>query len=509
MTWLPPPQAVTQLEGLTWLPPPHVVTLLKGLTWLPPPHIVIQLEGLTWLPPPHKVTQLNELTWLPSPQLVTQLEGLTWLSPPQAVTWLSTWLDHQSTGDKVWSASSLSPTQKNTLAHTHKTKPTQDLDLNQCNSLEQTWRHNMSNWISFFLHLWCPRIVLRCLAWCIWLSAKRCAFKGLCTSVENKTLLKTVFIGNIVLCTCMIEWIYSTDNFSNQALVAFKIQSSHTEKVPKNDAKNRHPCTEWFSSLFLQTNRKHMQKQSLICTWKTLFYTDNITSTLTIVVFSINWSRMFALYVRQMCCKLKLKTLNNWKMTASLRNNRKRRVCSNPCICTTQRYSFFFQRSFAWNLKNISPIVWHCCNIRHPYKISNILYKTNEKAVSFLSTTSGTSRDLSRVPSFFGLHGKSLFGNTERCVVVSFSGATAVQWSDEEHALCAFSGVCWDYFQVFCWFGCAKWKYCEKWHLPALKMMMMSWCLMSSDVIWHIRDKLWPMPKHSSIKSTYIRCMRV
>ena len=40
-------------------------------------------------------------------------------------------------------------------------------------------------------------------------------------------------------------------------------------------------------------------------------------------------------------------------------------------------------------------------------------------------------------------------------------------------------------------------------------MMMMSWCLMSSDVIWHIRDKLWPMPKHGSIKSTYARCMRV
>ena len=60
----------------------------------------------------------------------------------------------------------------------------------------------------------------------------------------------------------------------------------------------------------------------------------------------------------------------------------------------------------------------------------------------------------------------SLFGNTERCVVVSFSGATSVQWSDVEHALCAFSGVCWDYFQVFRWFGYAKWKYCEKWHLP-------------------------------------------
>ena len=38
---------------------------------------------------------------------------------------------------------------------------------------------------------------------------------------------------------------------------------------------------------------------------------------------------------------------------------------------------------------------------------------------------------------------------------------------------------------------------------------MMSWCLMSSDVIWHIRDKLWPMPKHGSIKATYVTCMRV
>ena len=44
---------------------------------------------------------------------------------------------------------------------------------------------------------------------------------------------------------------------------------------------------------------------------------------------------------------------------------------------------------------------------------------------------------------------------------------------------------------------------------PRCALMMMSWCLMSSDVIWHIRDKLWPMPKHGSIKSTYVRCMRV
>ena len=33
----------------------------------------------------------------------------------------------------------------------------------------------------------------------------------------------------------------------------------------------------------------------------------------------------------------------------------------------------------------------------------------------------------------------------------------------------------------------------------SLMMMMMNWCLMSSDVMRHIRDKLWPMPKHGAI----------
>ena len=31
------------------------------------------------------------------------------------------------------------------------------------------------------------------------------------------------------------------------------------------------------------------------------------------------------------------------------------------------------------------------------------------------------------------------------------------------------------------------------------EFVVMKWCLMSSDVSWHIRDKLWPMPKHGSI----------
>ena len=43
------------------------------------------------------------------------------------------------------------------------------------------------------------------------------------------------------------------------------------------------------------------------------------------------------------------------------------------------------------------------------------------------------SRDLSRVHSFSRPHGVSLFRNIKTCVVVSFSGATSVQWSD-----CAF-----------------------------------------------------------------------
>ena len=58
-----------------------------------------------------------------------------------------------------------------------------------------------------------------------------------------------------------------------------------------------------------------------------------------------------------------------------------------------------------------------------------------------------------------------------------------------------------------------SWDFCQVQkhvnYLPLWYCMMMSWCLMSSDVIWHIRDKLWPMPKHGSIKSTYVRCMRV
>ena len=165
-----------------------------------------------------------------------------------------------------------------------------------------------------------------------------------------------------MLC-CVLAWMneYIVQIISATRLWLISRYSHHTlKKCRKMTAKNGHPYTEWFSSLYLQTNRKHMENQSLICTRKTSFYTDNInyhniTSTLTIVVFSINWSRMFALYVRRVCCKLKLKTLNNRKTTASLWNHRKRRMCSDPCICTTQRYSFFFSAKFCTKFEEYFP----------------------------------------------------------------------------------------------------------------------------------------------------------
>ena len=43
---------------------------------------------------------------------------------------------------------------------------------------------------------------------------------------------------------------------------------------------------------------------------------------------------------------------------------------------------------------------------------------------------------------------------------------------------------------------------------PLAWRLLLSWCLMSSDVIWHIRDKLWPMPKHGSIRKVYA-CLAV
>ena len=48
------------------------------------------------------------------------------------------------------------------------------------------------------------------------------------------------------------------------------------------------------------------------------------------------------------------------------------------------------------------------------------------------------------------------------------------------------------------------------WHIRGMMMkMMMKWCLMSSDVSWHIRDKLWPMLKHGRYSFTSMETRRL
>ena len=96
----------------------------------------------------------------------------------------------------------------------------------------------------------------------IWLCAKRCACKGLCTSVENKTLLKTVFVWNVVLCTCMNEYIYSTDNFSNQAVFDFKTHQT-LKKALKND---RPKQTSTYQVIFVTLFRNKSQAHGVTIT---------------------------------------------------------------------------------------------------------------------------------------------------------------------------------------------------------------------------------------------------
>ena len=64
----------------------------------------------------------------------------------------------------------------------------------------------------------------------------------------------------------------------------------------------------------------------------------------------------------------------------------------------------------------------------------------------------------------------------------------------------------WNFIAFVAWVKHLKEKKGRHPHLCCL--LLLSWCLMSSDVIWHIRDKLWPMPKHGSIRKVYA-CLAV
>ena len=261
---------------------------------------------------------------------------------------------------------------------------------------------------------------------CIWLSAKRCACKGLCTSVENKTLFKTVLAW-------MNEYIVQIISATRLRLISR--YSHHTlKKCRKMSAKNGHPCTEWFLLLCLQTNHKHMEKQSLIFKRKTLFYMGNITSTLTIVVFLMNWSQMFALYVQ--------KNYVVQTRTENFEQPKNDSITSESPETSSVFWSmhlhytailFFFFSEVLDEIWRIFPRSFDTVVISNAPTRYLIFCTKQTRKQSFLSTTSGRSHDLSysflmtfptHFPSFSRPHGVFLFENTERCVVVSFSGPT-------------------------------------------------------------------------------------
>ena len=167
-------------------------------------------------------------------------------------------------------------------------KPTQDISLLRIFQLNHTVLHSYQSvqWVCACLRIFCI-IMLEHLS--IYdLVPKGAHARGHALQLKIKHCWKLFLFE--MLC-CVLAWmneyiVVSTDNFSNQAGVDFKIQSSHTEKRQKMTTKNGHPCTEWFSSLCLQTNRKHMEKQSLICTGTVAGYWVN---NLIFTTLQIHW----------------------------------------------------------------------------------------------------------------------------------------------------------------------------------------------------------------------------
>ena len=89
-------------------------------------------------------------------------------------------------------------------------------------------------------------------------------------------MLKTVFIWNAVLCMCMDEWIYSTDNFSNQAVVDFKIQTSLYHTLKKALKNVRQKQTSMYRVIFvtLLTNKSQAHGVTITDLYaETSFYT--------------------------------------------------------------------------------------------------------------------------------------------------------------------------------------------------------------------------------------------
>ena len=124
-------------------------------------------------------------------------------------------------------------------------------------------------------------------------------------------------------------------------MVDFKIQSSHTEKVLKNDFRH-----------FAYKSQAHGETITDLDEENIVLYKYNI-NTHDSCIFDQLIANVCP--VRQMCCKLKLKTLNNRKTTASLQNHRKHRVCSNPFFCPYTAIFFFFSAKFCTKSEDYFP----------------------------------------------------------------------------------------------------------------------------------------------------------
>ena len=171
-----------------------------------------------------------------------------------------------------------------------------------------------------------------------------------------------------------------------------------------------------------------------------------------------------------MCCN------SNWKLWKTEKWQHRFEITRNVTCVPIHAFALhrntrvFFQWSFAQNLKNISLIVWYCCNIWRPYKIPNILYKTKEKAVSFFinniwHVTWPFLNDFI-LPAAW-----CVFVRKHRKVCCSL-----LQWSDVGTAVwcrtCTvhFFGSLLRIFSSFPPIWVCEIKYCEKWHLPAPKI---------------------------------------
>ena len=79
---------------------------------------------------------------------------------------------------------------------------------------------------------------------------------------------------------------------------------------------------------------------------------------------------------------------SNWKLWTTDKRQHRFGITGNVACVPIYAFALhsdtrFFPAKFCTKSEEYFPIVWYCCNIWRPYKLSNILNKTNEKAVSF------------------------------------------------------------------------------------------------------------------------------